>query len=307
MVERTGEPLLVRTPEEFRAACDAQRLTAGPGSRIGFVPTMGALHDGHLSLVRIARARAPMVAVSIFVNPTQFGPNEDLDRYPRDLEGDVAKLARAGAGLVFAPDPASMYPEGEETRVRVGPLADALCGPLRPGHFEGVTTVVSKLFALAGPSVAVFGKKDFQQLAVLRRMAADMFFPVEVVGAPIVRESDGLAMSSRNAYLDEGERVRAKALSRGLSAAWGAHAAGERSVGVLRGLVQRAVASVSERIDYVAAVDPRSLRARADDATLGEGETLLLAIAAHVGKTRLLDNVVLGEDPSPVVTSTTAP
>ncbi len=301
-MDPTGQPLLTRTPEDFRAACDAARAQAGPGSRIGLVPTMGALHEGHLNLVRIARERAPLVAVSIFVNPTQFGPNEDLDRYPRDLEGDIAKLATAGAGLIFAPDAEAMYPEGEETRVRVGKLADALCGPLRPGHFEGVLTVVAKLFALAGPAIGVFGRKDFQQLTVLRRMARDLFFPIEVVGAPIVREPDGVAMSSRNAYLSPEERVRARALSRGLAAAWTAHAAGERRIGVLRGKVQAEVAAITERIDYVTAADPATLATRADESALLAGdERLLLAIAAHVGTTRLLDNVVLGEDPSPVV------
>ena len=301
IMDRLSQPLLTRTPEDFRAACDAARAAAGPGSRIGLVPTMGALHEGHLSLVRRAREGTAMVAVTIFVNPTQFGPSEDLDRYPRDLEGDIAKLAGAGAGLVFAPEPAAMYPEGEETRVRVGKLADALCGPLRPGHFEGVLTVVAKLFALAGPAIGVFGRKDFQQLTLLRRMARDLFFPVEVVGVPIAREVDGLALSSRNAYLSPDERVRARALSRGLAAAWKAHAEGERRVGVLRGVVQAEVAAITPRIDYVMAADPTNLATRADGAALATGdERLLLAIAAHVGTTRLLDNVVLGEDPSPL-------
>ncbi len=213
-------PSIVSSPADFRDACDAaRRRTSQP---IGFVPTMGALHDGHLALVREAKRRVPFVAVSIFVNPTQFGPNEDFARYPRDLASDVAKLATVGADAVFAPEPAAMYPKGEQTRVHVGALAAPLCGRFRPGHFEGVATVVSKLFALAGPCVAVFGKKDYQQLAILRRLATDLFFPVEIVGHPIIRERDGLAMSSRNAYLSPPDRQRALALSRGLAAAWSA-------------------------------------------------------------------------------------
>ncbi|MDB4944972.1 MAG: Pantoate--beta-alanine ligase, partial [Labilithrix sp.] len=221
-----ASPMVVRTPEEARAACEAARAR---GSRVGLVPTMGALHDGHLALVREARQHADFVMCSIFVNPTQFGPGEDFGRYPRDLAGDVAKLI--GASVVLAPEPSAMYPEGDETRVRVGAIAEHLCGPHRPGHFEGVATVCSKLFAIAGPCTAVFGKKDYQQLAVLRRVARDLFFPVNIVGHPIVREADGLAMSSRNAYLSADERARALGLSRGLDAAARAFAAGERSAG----------------------------------------------------------------------------
>ena len=174
---------------------------------------MGALHDGHLTLVREAKKRAAFVVVSIFVNPTQFGPNEDLSRYPRDLAGDLARLAPLGVDAVFTPQASELYPAGEETRVRVGPLAEPLCGRTRPGHFEGVATIVAKLFGIAGPSVAVFGQKDYQQLLVIRRMARDLFAPVEVVGIPTVRERDGLAMSSRNAFLSPG-RSRAGARAR---------------------------------------------------------------------------------------------
>jgi pantoate--beta-alanine ligase/dTMP kinase len=216
---------ILETPEETRAHLDAARAR---GKRVGLVPTMGALHEGHLALVKMARARADHVLVSIFVNPTQFGPNEDFARYPRDLAGDVAKLEGAGADAVFAPDARAMYPEGEETRVRVGPTAAPLCGKFRPVHFEGVTTVVAKLFAVAGPCVAVFGKKDYQQLQVIRRMATDLFFPVEIAGHPIVREADGVALSSRNAYLSREDRLRARGLSRGLMAAQRAFAAGAR-------------------------------------------------------------------------------
>jgi pantoate--beta-alanine ligase len=253
---------------------------------------MGALHEGHLALVREARRHTDFVMCSIFVNPTQFGPNEDFARYPRDLASDVAKLE--GASAVFAPDVSAMYPPGDETRVRVGPLAAHLCGPHRPGHFEGVATVVTKLFAIAGPCTAVFGKKDYQQLAILRRVALDLFLPVTVVGFPIVREADGVAMSSRNAYLSADERQRALALSRGLSAAARAFASGERKAGVLRGLVQGEVEKVATSIDYVTLADADALVPFDDAAVIGD--RAVLAIACRIGTTRLIDNLVLGED-----------
>ena len=288
-------PRVVTSPAEFRTVCDdARSQTRRP---FGFVPTMGALHEGHLALVREAKKHAPLVGVSIFVNPTQFGPNEDFSRYPRDLAADVAKLASVGADVVFAPEAGAMYPQGEQTRVRVGTLADSLCGPFRPGHFEGVATVVAKLFALVGPSVAVFGKKDYQQLAILRRLATDLFFPVTIVGHPIVREKDGLAMSSRNAYLSAPDRQRALALSRGLRAAWQAFGAGERRGGALRALVRQEVEKGADSIDYVDVTDADSLAPFAEDARVGE--RALVAIACRVGTTRLIDNVVLGEDPIP--------
>lgn len=283
---------MLSTPTEARAACDAARAR---GQRVGFVPTMGALHDGHLALVREARRRADFVVVSIFVNPTQFGPNEDFARYPRDLEGDRRKLE--GADGVFAPEASAMYPLGEQTRVRVSGLTEHLCGPHRPGHFEGVTTVVTKLFAIVGPCVAVFGKKDYQQLAVLRRMATDLFLPVEVVGHPIVREPDGLAMSSRNAYLSADERARALSLSRGLAEAADAFARGERRAGTLRAFALRAVEPAATSVDYVTVADADALVPFADDARVGD--RALLAVACRVGATRLIDNVVLGEDPPP--------
>ncbi len=282
---------VVTGPLELRAACEAAR--AGRQT-VGFVPTMGALHEGHLALVREARVHTSFVVCSIFVNPTQFGPNEDLARYPRDLVSDVQKLAEAD--LVFAPSPEAMYVDGERTRVRVDALTESLCGPFRPDHFEGVTTVVAKLFALVGASTAVFGKKDYQQLAVIRRMTRDLFFPIEVVGHAIVREPDGVAMSSRNAYLTEPERMRARGLSRGLAAAGRAFAAGERSVGTLRRLTRSQVDPIATSIDYVTVADPDTL-APLDDATSG-GSRVLVAIACHVGSTRLIDNVVLGEDPA---------
>jgi pantoate--beta-alanine ligase len=254
---------------------------------------MGALHEGHLTLVRAARERASFVMCTIFVNPTQFGPNEDFARYPRDLAADVVKLS--DASVVFAPEVSAMYPPGDETRVRVGPLAAHLCGPHRPGHFEGVTTIVTKLFAIAGPCTAVFGKKDYQQLAILRRIAADLFFPVEVVGAPIVREADGLAMSSRNAYLSADERTRALALSRGLSRAARAFRDGERNAGELRSLALTDVERAATSVDYVTVADADALVPFDDGADVGK--RAVIAIACRIGTTRLIDNLVLGEDP----------
>jgi pantoate--beta-alanine ligase len=283
---------IVKTPDELRAACDRARAE---GRRVGFVPTMGALHEGHLDLVRDAKKRADFVVCSIFVNPTQFGPNEDFARYPRDLEGDVRKLEQAGCNLVFAPDADAMYPKGEQTRVRVAALTDHLCGPHRPGHFEGVTTVVAKLFAIVGPCVAVFGQKDYQQLAVIRRMTTDLFMPVDVVGFPIVREADGLAMSSRNAYLSAEDRQKALALSRGLEAARSAWVKGERDVCTLRTLALAPVEAVASSVDYVTVADPDTLTPLADDARLAADARALVAIAARIGKTRLIDNTVLGD------------
>ena len=282
---------VARTPAEVLRSSENARKTG----KIALVPTMGALHDGHLSLVREAKRRAPFVVASVFVNPTQFGPNEDFDKYPRDLEGDQAKLASAGCDLLFAPDASTMYPPGDETRVRVGALAEHLCGPFRPGHFEGVATVVSKLFGVVRPDVALFGRKDYQQLKVLERIAADVFLRVSIVGLPIVRETDGLAMSSRNAYLSADDRTRALALSAGLSAAWRKHASGERSSDVIAGVALAHVIQAADSIDYVSVVDADSLQ----PATGSVGGRALVAIACRIGKTRLIDNVVLGEDPDP--------
>ncbi len=287
---------IATSPLEFREVCDGARQRTA--RLVGFVPTMGALHEGHLALVREAKRRAPFVAVSIFVNPTQFGPNEDFGRYPRDLARDVEKLGSVGADAVFAPEPAAMYPKGEETRVHVGALAEPLCGRFRPGHFEGVATVVTQLFALAGPCVAVFGKKDYQQLAILRRLATDLFFPAEIVGYPIVREPDGVALSSRNAYLSAPDRERARALSRGLAAAWRAFARGERTASVLAGEARGEVARAADSTDYVEVTDADTLAPFAGSARVGD--RALVAIACRIGGTRLIDNVVLGEDPSPI-------
>lgn len=260
---------------------------------------MGALHRGHLHLVEHARQRAGFVLVSIFVNPTQFGPNEDLARYPRDLAGDVAKCGEAGVDLVFAPEPLEMYPAGDSTRVRVAGLGDSLCGPFRPNHFEGVATVVAKLFALAAPCVAIFGRKDYQQLKIIERMAMDLRFEVAIAGIATVRDGDGLALSSRNAYLSTEERQKARAVPRALARAAVAYAKGERDAGVLQDLARREVEPEMTSIDYVTVADPATLVPFEPGAKLGDHA--LLALAARLGKTRLIDNMVLGEEPPPKV------
>lgn len=257
------------------------------GLRIGFVPTMGALHDGHLSLVEEARRRADVVVASIFVNPKQFGPNEDLDRYPRDLAGDADKLARAGCDLVFAPTPQVVYPDGFQTLVRLDRTTGGLCGDHRPGHFDGVTTVVLCLFEILRPDVAVFGEKDYQQLAVIRAMARDLHLDVSIVGAPIVREADGLAMSSRNVYLSDEERSRALALHRALFAARDRRSTTKDPRELLetaRGVLEAARITP----EYLELRDAETL-ANVDDA---RDETVML-VAARIGATRLIDNVRL--------------
>jgi pantoate--beta-alanine ligase len=291
-----GSPLVVRTVRELRDATDAVR---GMGGRLGVVPTMGALHEGHRTLMREASRRASAVCVTIFVNPTQFGPKEDLAKYPRTFEADVAACAGEGVALVFAPEVSEMYPPGEATRVRVSGLTEHLCGASRPGHFEGVATVVTKLFAAVGPSVAVFGRKDYQQLQVIRRMTTDLLLPVEIVGHPTVRENDGLALSSRNVYLSTEDRARALAIPRSLAAAVAAFERGERRAGALGGPVRAAIEAAGLRVDYVSVADPDHLAPHADGDTVGA--RALVALAAFAGTTRLIDNVVLGEDAAPRV------
>ncbi|MSP24017.1 MAG: pantoate--beta-alanine ligase [Myxococcales bacterium] len=287
--------MVLHDPVALRAMCDHAR---SEGRRVGFVPTMGALHDGHLALVREARSRATFVVVSVFVNPTQFGPAEDFSRYPRTLESDCARCAEALVDVVFAPEKDVIYAPGDETRVRVGDTAAALCGAHRPGHFEGVCTVVAKLFALVGPAVAVFGRKDYQQYRVIDRMTRDLAMPIEVVGLRTVREPDGLALSSRNAYLSAGERTRALGLARGLSHAVRAFESGARNAGHLRSLVLAEVTRAATLIDYVTVADPDTVRPIFDADCIGE--RALVAVAARIGATRLIDNVVLGEDPAPI-------
>jgi pantoate--beta-alanine ligase len=265
-------------------------LRAERGS-LGFVPTMGFLHEGHLHLVRAARARAGAVAMSIFVNPLQFGPGEDFTRYPRDPARDRGLTEAAGVDLLWTPSQAEMYPEAPRVTVDPGPMAEAYEGAVRPGHFAGVLTVVLKLLAVVRPDVAMFGRKDVQQAALVRRMAADFDLPVEIVVAPTVREADGLALSSRNVYLDAEARRRAGLLSRALAAGVERFRRGERDGAALA----RAARTVLEAepaiaVDYVACIEPSSFTAatRADDRSV-------LAVAARVGGTRLIDNVVLGE------------
>ncbi len=259
------------------------------GARIGFVPTMGFLHEGHLSLMREARRRADVVIASVFVNPTQFGPNEDLAKYPRNFERDCAMMETVAVDAVYAPDAAEMYPPGAQTWVEVTELTRGLCGRSRPGHFRGVTTVVAKLFNITKPHLAFFGEKDFQQLRAIERMVADLNFDVEIVPMPIVREADGLAMSSRNAYLDPHERKQALALSRALMVArekylWDARTPADLAAAA------RAVLEQNEavKIEYVEAVDAETL-----EAAVSLERPILLAIAARVGNTRLIDNIVL--------------
>lgn len=272
---------IVHELDAFRAACDEAR---GRGARVGLVPTMGALHEGHLALVD-RTAEADFRVVTIFVNPLQFRENEDLDQYPRTLETDAAACEARGVDLIFAPSPAAMYPTGFSTSVTVAGVTEPLEGTHRPGHLQGVTTVVSKLFLLTGPCLAVFGRKDYQQWRTIVRMVRDLSFPVEVVGHPIVREADGLALSSRNRYLSAEDRTRALGLSRGLAAAEDAWNAGERDADVLRSITRAPVAEVTDRIDYVDVVDPDDLRS-----LRGVVETATVVIAAHVGATRLIDN-----------------
>ena len=234
--------------------------------------------------------RADLTAVSIFVNPTQFGPSEDLARYPRDPEGDLRKCREAKVDVVFTPEAGAMYPRGHRTFVEVTRLQDGLCGARRPGHFRGVATVVTQLFALARPQVAVFGEKDFQQLQIIRRLALDLHLGVEVVGMPIVREADGLAMSSRNAYLSPPERTRALALSRGLGAARARWAAGERGGDSLREAVRAEFRAAEVREDYVELVNPATL----EPLPRAEQADARLLVAAFVGTTRLIDNTAIG-------------
>lgn len=280
--------------EEFRAACDDARTRGS----LGLVPTMGALHRGHMALVTHARGLCDQVAVTIFVNPTQFGAGEDLERYPRDLDGDVARCEEAGAALVFAPSVSAMYPDGERTRVRVHGLTQALCGVSRPDHFEGVATIVTKLFAVTGPCTAVFGRKDYQQLKVIERMARDLLLPVKVVGMATVREADGLALSSRNAYLSETERRSALGIARGLTRAAQAHGAGERSARALAALVGAELERAGLSPEYVALAHPDSIELLGP--TDQAPDRVLLAVAARCGQTRLIDNLVLGEDAAPL-------
>jgi len=267
------------------------RKSGAEGKSIGFVPTMGFLHEGHLSLIKIARRMSDIVVVSIFVNPTQFGPNEDLDRYPRDLERDKALCESCGADFLFFPPVEEMYVPDASVYVDESELSTGLCGASREGHFSGVLTVVAKLFNMVDPDVAVFGQKDAQQAAVIKRMVRDLNFPIEIVVAPIVREADGLAMSSRNTFLKPAERQQALWLNKSLLLAESMVEKGENERCAVESAMRSLLAENAPRVDleYIAVVDSTSLTPQK---TIGAGT--LIALAARVGNTRLIDNIVLG-------------
>jgi len=284
-----ARPRVIQSVVEMRREA---RLARVHERRVALVPTMGYLHEGHVSLLKAARDTADVVVLSVFVNPIQFGPREDLARYPRDMANDLAKAAVAGVDILFAPTADEMYPDGFQTFIEVRELQKGLCGDRRPGHFVGVATVVAKLFHIVQPDVAFFGEKDYQQLQVIRRMAHDLDMHVAIVGMPIVREPDGLAMSSRNAYLSPEQRKRALALSRAMFAAAELHGGGERRAGALLEAAAKTLAAEPEvRLDYLELRDAETL------APIEPGETLrapaVLAVAAFVGNTRLIDNVKL--------------
>ncbi len=280
--------LLLSTVPELRAWRQAQRAA---GRRVALVPTMGALHEGHLALVDEARRRADVVLMSVFVNPLQFGPGEDLARYPRDLAGDRELAAARGVDALFAPDAATMYPPGSEVRVVPGASAERWEGAARPGHFTGVLTVVAKLFHLVEPDVASFGRKDVQQAMLIRRMVRDLDWPIELVVVPTVREADGLALSSRNAYLSPAERKEALALSAALRAAHEAWREGERDAARIEARMRRVLEmSPGVRLEYISLAEPQGLA----PVEMVDGGTVV-ALAARVGSTRLIDNIILEE------------
>jgi len=293
---------LVETLAELRrqrqalilAACQAAGLKQTSRPVVGLVPTMGALHAGHSSLMQRMRAECDVRIASIFVNPLQFGAGEDLEKYPRSFEADCAICEAAGVDLLWFPSAAEMYPPGYQTRVKAGALAERWCGAQRPGHFDGVATVVAKLFAQCGPDRSYFGEKDYQQLQIVRRMARDLDFPVEVVACPTLREADGLALSSRNRYLNPLERSLAPRLHEGLTAIQVAFGAGERRAPVLvaQGAnALRAWESDEIRLEYLAIVDPVSLEPRTDEAQAGDR----VLVAARIGAARLIDNEELSD------------
>ena len=280
----------VKTVRELRAAVARAR---SEGKRIGFVPTMGNLHSGHAALVTKAAQRVDFVVASIFVNPLQFGPSEDLDKYPRTLAADQEKLLQAGCHLLFAPTVEEMYPDGMDgqTRVSVPQLSEGLCGASRPGHFEGVATVVSKLFNMVQPDLAVFGQKDFQQLAVIRALVRDLNMPIQIIGEPTVRAEDGLALSSRNGYLNDEQRATAPALYRLLSQMAAAIEQGERDYPALIANGQQQLSAAGFRPDYLEVRQALSLRP-----AVPEDRDLVILVAAFLGATRLIDNLHLNLD-----------
>lgn len=285
----------------MQTLADAEKMQAWSreqkrsGARIGFVPTMGFLHEGHLQLVDAAKAHSDRVVLSIFVNPTQFGPGEDLDRYPRDLERDLRLAAERGVDLCFTPSVEAIYPEGDQTSVVVTELTRGLCGPFRPGHFRGVTTVVAKLFNLVDPDVAVFGEKDFQQLRILERMVRDLKFPLEILAVPTHREADGLAMSSRNVYLSPEDRQEALRIIQGLRRAQQALAAGELRASVLQQVARDTMTAGGRlQVEYLEVVDAQDLK---PVERVVKPARILTAV--YLNQTRLIDNVPLTHDPAP--------
>lgn len=277
---------VIKTVQDMQKEADRIRQS---GKTIGFVPTMGYLHEGHLSLIRLARQRADVVVVSIYVNPTQFGPNEDLDQYPRDFRHDEALLEQEKVDIAFCPSDWEMYPEGDAGFVEVKGLTESLCGASRPGHFRGVTTICTKLFHAVKPHFAVFGQKDAQQAAVIKRLVKDLHFDLDVVVGPIVREADGLAMSSRNTYLSSDERRDALSLDQVLKMAEEMVNEGERNPAVLYKAMHKLIAAKPHlKIDYISIVDPDTL----EDLDVVENRALI-ALAVFAGKTRLIDNVIV--------------
>jgi pantoate--beta-alanine ligase len=286
---------IIRTVDEMQSYADSARPA---GNRLALVPTMGALHGGHLSLVSIAKEHADRVVVSIYVNPTQFGPDEDFDEYPRELEQDAEKLRGEGVDVVFAPTAKEMYPHSDSpertaplTWVEVDEFDDVLCGKYREGHFRGVTTIVTKLFNACKPHLAVFGQKDAQQLAILRRMTSELLFDIEIIGGPIVRESDGLAMSSRNAYLSDEHRQEATVLFDAVTAAESAILDGEQdATRIVRAMRNELGKADAAEVQYAEVVDARTL---APVDTLSPGQDILAAVAVYFGDTRLIDNTIV--------------
>lgn len=277
---------IINSPKEIQKYCNFLRIE---GKTIGFVPTMGALHEGHLSLMRQARAENDVVIASIFVNPTQFGPNEDYSAYPRDLEGDSKLASGVGVDIIFAPSARDMYPYGYSTFVDVEEITDKMCGASRPGHFQGVTTVVSKLFNLIHPHKAYFGQKDAQQCAVIKRMTVDLNFDIEIVIMPTIREKDGLAMSSRNKYLNPEERKSALVLINSLLLAENLIKSGEINASTIYQEMMSLINNEpSAKIDYISIVDSETLEAR----EMIKG-SILIALAVYIGKTRLIDNIII--------------
>ncbi len=276
---------IIALPADMQRWSEAVRRR---GETIAFVPTMGFLHEGHLSLMREGRQRASLMASSLFVNPTQFGPNEDFSRYPRNFEGDCAMMRQVPVDVLFAPEPDVMFPRGSQTWVEVTEMTGGLCGAHRPGHFRGVTTVVAKLFNIVKPHIALFGEKDYQQFRAIERMVEDLNFDIQIVPVPTIREPDGLAMSSRNAYLSSDQRRQALALSGALRAAAAAFKAGARDPHELVQAARRSLEGTPEvQVEYVEAVDARTLEnvARIE-------RPVVVAIAARLGPTRLIDNMV---------------